>query len=89
MKTKLNITGLTEEIKENIRVRAKQHINSTDPCPDHWDSIETPDGFVDFNIWQDDDYKNGEWIVTCYETYISIDNGYRYTDTETSERLAL
>ena len=42
--------SLTDDIKNNIRVRAKQHINSTDPSTDHWDSIETPDGFVDFNI---------------------------------------
>ena len=42
--------NLTDDIKNNIRVRAKAHINSTDPSTDHWDSIETPDGFVDFNI---------------------------------------
>ena len=75
--------NLTDDIKENIRVRAKAHINSTDPSTDHWDSIETPDGFVDFNIWQDDDYKNGEWIVTCYDTYCSTDDGYLCTDTST------
>ena len=79
---------LTEDIQENIRVRARQHINSTDPCPDHWDSIETPEGFIDFNVWQDDDYKNGEWIVSCYDTY-STDDGSLCTDTTTFKRLAL
>jgi hypothetical protein len=81
--------NLTEEIKENIRVRAKAHINSTDPSTDHWDSIETPDGFVDFNIWQDDNYRGGEWIVTCYDTYCSTDDGCVHTDTSTFKRLAL
>ncbi len=77
--------NLTEETKENIRVRAKQHINSTDPSTDHWDSIETPEGFIDVNIWQDDE----EWIVTCYDTYHSTDDGYVHTDTSTFKRLAL
>jgi hypothetical protein len=81
--------NLTDDIKENIRVRAKQHINSTDPSTDHWDSIETPEGFVDFNIWQDDEYKGGEWIVTCYDTYCSTDDGYLCTDTSTFKRIAL
>ena len=88
MKTEININGLTEEIKENIRVRAEQHINLTDPCPDHWDSIETPDGFIDFNVWKDDDYKNGEWIVTCYGTY-EADDGILSTDTSTFKRIEL
>ena len=78
--------NLTEKLKENIRFRAKAHINSTDPCPDHWDSIETPDGFVDFNVWQDDDY--GEWIVTCYGTY-EADDGILSTDTSTFKRIDL
>ena len=81
--------NLTDDIKETIRVRAKQHINSTDPSTDHWDSIETPDGFVDFNIWQDDDYRGGEWIVTCYDTYHSTDDGCVHTDTSTFKRIAL
>ena len=85
--------NLTDDIKENIRVRAKAHINSTDPSTDpstdHWDSIETPDGFVDFNIWQDDEYRGGEWIVTCYDTYCSTDDGYLCTDTSTFKRIAL
>ena len=85
MKTKLN---LTEELKQNIRVRAKAHINSTDPSPDHWDSIETSDGFVDFNVWKDDDYRDGEWIVACYATY-STDDGYVHTDTSNYKRIAL
>jgi hypothetical protein len=81
--------NLTEEIKENIRVRAKAHINSTDPSTDHWDSIETPEGWIDVNIWQDDDYRGGEWIVTCYDTYCSTDDGYVHTDTSTFKRIAL
>lgn len=81
--------NLTEETKENIRARAKAHINSTDPSPDHWDSIETPDGFVDFNIWQDDEYRGGEWIVTCYDTYCSTDDGCVHTDTSTFKRISL
>ena len=86
---KMKNLNLTEEIKDNIRVRAKAHINSTDPSTDHWDSIETPNGFVDFNIWQDDDYRNGEWIVTCYDTYRSTDDGCVHTDTSTFKRIAL
>jgi hypothetical protein len=83
MKTKLN---LTEELKENIRVRAKAHINSTDPCPDHWDSIETSDGFMDYNVWQNDDTL--EWNLAVYPTFDS-GNGYLSTDTANYQTIEL
>ena len=60
-------------------------MKETDPSPDHWDSIETPEGFIDVNIWQDDD----EWIITCYDTYCSTDDGCVHTDTSTFKRIAL
>ena len=77
---------LTKEIKQTVRDRAKQHINSTDPCPDHWDAIETSDGFIDFNVWQNDDTL--EWNLAVYPT-VDSGNGYLSTDTENYQTIEL
>ena len=77
---------ITEEIKETVRDRAKQHINSDDPCPDHWDAIETSDGFIDYNVWQDD--VTHEWNLAVYPT-IDRGNGYLSTDTENHQTIEL
>jgi hypothetical protein len=73
---------LTEKQKQEARALAHNYIN-TATDDDWWSSIKTPDGYIDINVWQEDD----TWRLTAYSTTEA--GAYLSTNTSDYERIEL
>ena len=76
------IMKLTDKQKQEARALAHNYIK-TATDNDWWNSIKTPDGYIDINVWQEDD----TWRLTAYST--TKEGAYLSTNTSDYERIEL
>ena len=80
------IMKLTDKQKQEARALAHNYIK-TATDKDWWHSIKTPDGYIDINVWQEDD--DDTWRLTAYPTFKEGENTYFSTNTSDYESIEL